>query len=377
MTIMKRLIYLTLIITVTLTLSCDNQVCAGDKEKKSVGNEVHTHPKNIILMIGDGMGLSAISAAMTVQKDLLNIARCNYTGFIKTSSLNQYITDSGAAGTALATGKKTNNLHVSVDPEGDPFTTILEIAEEHSLSTGLIATSSITHATPASFIAYNTDRSNYEALALDFLKTDIDVFIGGGKDHFSNRVDGLNLLDSLLANDYQLVFDVIGLAGIEKGKVAGLLYDEHPPKFSEGRGNMLGIATDKTLEILKTNENGFFLMIEGSQIDWAAHENNTEYMIEETIDFDNVIGTVLDFAENNKETLVIITSDHETGGFAINGGDREQGEVIGAFTSGGHTATMVPVFAFGPGAEQFTGIYDNTEIFNKCMKAFGFDKTEK
>ena len=261
-----------------------------------------------------------------------------------------------------------------MDPQGHSLPTILEIAEENGLSTGLVATSSITHATPASFIAHNVDRGDYEAIALDFLKTDIDVFIGGGKNHFAARKDGLNLLDSLKSRNYNLIYNSGELAKIDSGKIAGLFYNDHPPKISEGRGSMLKISALKAIKILEMNDMGFFIMIEGSQIDWAGHDNDSEYLMDETLDFDDAVGAVLDFAEKNMETLVIITADHETGGYAINGGDLQEGKVEGAFTSGGHTGVMVPVFAFGPGAEEFIGIYENTEIFFKCKKAFGFSQ---
>lgn len=374
---MKRLIHFSLSIFVVFLFSCvegdSNTIVNKKGDGKQEVSKV-SHPKNIILMIGDGMGVSQISAALTIRKDSLNIARCKYIGFSKTSSFDEFITDSGASGTAMSTGNKTNNQYLAVDPQGHSLPTILEIAEENGLSTGLVATSSITHATPASFIAHNVDRGDYEAIALDFLKTDIDVFIGGGKNYFATRKDGLNLLDSLKARNYYLIYNSRELAKIDSGKIAGLFYDDHPPKCSEGRGSMLKTSALKAIEILEMNDMGFFMMIEGSQIDWAGHDNDSEYLMDETLDFDDAVGAVLDFAEKNMETLVIITADHETGGYAINGGDLQEGKVEGAFTSGGHTGVMVPVFAFGPGAEEFIGIYENTEIFFKCMKAFGFSQ---
>ena len=356
---------------IALTVSCNTN---NDSDKAERDIQVRSHPKNVILMIGDGIGVSQVSAALYVSNDKLNIARCNYIGFVKTSSNNKLLTDSGASGTAMATGIKTNNGYVGVDPEGKPVRTILEIAEDNGLSTGLVATSYITHSTPASFIAHNSSRNDYESIALDFLKTDIDVFIGGGRKHFAEREDGRNLIDSLIAREYHVVFDTLEMEQSGSDKLAALLYDEHPPKYSEGRGNMLLKASLKALDILNTNDNGFFIMIEGSQIDWAGHDNDYDYLISEMIDFDNAVGAVLDFAEQDGETLVIITSDHETGGFGITGGDLMKGTLTGSFLSDEHTATLVPLFAYGPGAEEFTGIYDNTEIFHKLMKAFGFER---
>ncbi len=374
---MTRLFNLFLIFFILLLFSTDSssfQLIAGNYINDEPGSDQVSHPKNIILMIGDGMGVSQIFAALTVSKNSLNIARCKYIGFSKTSSFDEFITDSGASGTAMASGIKTKNRYIGVDQNKNVIPSILEIAEENALSTGLVVTSYVTHATPAVFIAHNPDRNDYEAIALDFLKTDIDVFIGGGKKHFVDRKDGLNLIDSLVARNYNIAFDDSTLMEIDSGKIAGLLYDGHPPKFSEGRGYMLKKSSQKAIEILSKNDKGFFLMIEGSQIDWAGHDNDSKYLVEELLDFDDAVGTALDFAEKNKETLVIITADHETGGFAIKDGNIQKGTIEGAFLSDNHTAVMVPVFAYGPGAEDFIGIYENTEIFNKCMKAFGFHK---
>lgn len=359
----KYVLYIFLIVLV--------QACV-EKEQRTVEAPTAKSPKNIILMIGDGMGLSQVSAAMTVKKDEMNMTRCDHTGLVKTSSLNKLITDSGAAGTAMATGRKTNNGHISVDTLGNPYKTILEIAEEHGKATGLVASCGITHATPASFIAHNTNRGKYEEIAYDFLHTDFDVIIGGGKNHFAARKDGLNLLDSLREREYQVVENLIDMKGVTGGKLVALVYEAHPPKKLEGRGDFLENASIKALDLLDQHEEGFFLMIEGSQIDWGGHDNDTKYVLTETVDFDNAVGKALDFADKDGETLVIVTADHETGGFSVVAGNNEEGITAGNFGSGGHTATMVPIFAYGPGAEDFTGVYDNTDIFVKMMKAFGF-----
>jgi alkaline phosphatase len=145
------------------------------------------------------------------------------------------------------------------------------------------------------------------------------------------------------------------------------------PPVLLGRGNLLPDATDLAIGRLAENENGFFLMVEGSQIDWAGHDNNTEYTVSEMIDFDNAVGAALDFALKSQETLVIVTADHETGAMAIETGNFNSGEVSGLWGSEGHTGVMVPVFAFGPGAESFTGIYDNTDIFTKMASLLELD----
>ena len=324
-------------------------------------------------MIGDGMGSAQIYAALTVKKDKLNIARCKYIGLVKTYSADDYVTDSAAGATAFATGKKTNNGFLNVDPNGARLTTILEISENHGLSTGLVATCSVTHATPAGFIAHTKDRDDNERIALDFLKTDVDVFIGGGYKFFIKRHDKLNLIDSLKKRNYIIAGSLSDLEKIHSGKIAGLLYDEQPPEISYCRGEMLRLASLKATEILDKNDKGFFLMIEGSQIDWGEHKKNIDYTLSETLDFDNVVGNMLDFAENDGETLVIITADHETGGLTLPGGSLKNETVKAKFSTRNHTGVWVPVFAFGPGAEEFTGVMENTDIFNKMIMLYGFN----
>jgi alkaline phosphatase len=205
----------------------------------------------------------------------------------------------------------------------------------------------------------------YEAIAADFLNTNIDVFIGGGYKHFAERKDGKNLVDELKEKGYQVETEMKKIAKTKKGKLAGLVSSEHPTTIEDGRGDMLIKATETAINILDDDPDGFFLMVEGSQIDWAGHQHNTSYLVTETHDFDKAIGKALAFAAKNKETLVIVTADHETGGFAINNGNMKTGEVLGEYTTGGHTGVMIPVFAFGPGSDEFTGFYDNTDIPKK------------
>lgn len=352
-----------------LLISCSVQ-SADDETKKT------TKAKNIILLIGDGMGTTHIFAGLTANKGQLNIERFKNIGFSKTQSANSYITDSGAGGTAISTGYKTYNRAIGVDNDTVPQMTILEYAEQYNKATGLVATSTMVHATPASFISHQPSRYLYEDIAADFMKTDIEVFIGGGLKHFNAREDSVDLTEELIAKGYQIVTSIEGLSKINSGKIAGLLYEDAPPKMLDGRGDMLEVSSMKAIEILSLEENGFFLMIEGSQIDWGGHDNNIDYITSEMIDFDIVVGKVLDFAEKDGNTLVIVTADHETGGLALDGGSIAEGTLDASFSSDHHTGVMVPVFAYGPGSECFGGIYENTELFFKMMKAFGFTDTE-
>jgi len=361
---MKKLGFLIFVLSVFL-VSCNNEVTKNnDSDKKA---------KNVILLIGDGMGITHIYAAMTVSETPLNMEKFEYTGLQKTYSASDYITDSGAAGTALATGKKTKNGLIGCDTLGTPFKSILKYAEEDGLSTGLVATSSILHATPAAFIANNISRNNCQEIALDFLKTDIDIFIGGGKKNFEDREDGLNLIDSLKSKNYQVATAIDNINLFDFQKFAVFTAEKHNPEYRNGRGDMLPKATEKAIEVLSQNENGFFMMVEGSQIDWGGHDNDIDYIITELLDFDRAIGKALEFAEKDGETLVIVTSDHETGGLTLVGGNINNKTIEVNFSTDYHTADMVPVFAFGPGAEKFTGIYENTDVFHKMMQALGLE----
>jgi len=329
-------------------------------------------PKNIILMIGDGMGVAQIYSGYTANKGKLNLERFKFIGFSKTYSADNYITDSGAGATAISTGQKTKNGSIAVDTAGRPLKTILDYFEESGKATGLVATSAITHATPASFIAHNVDRNDYEGIAKDFLKTDIDVFVGGGRKNFAERKDSADLIKELIKKGYTITDTILQFKNLKTNKLAGFTSWGHNPSIINGRGNMLSIGTKTAINILKNNKSGFFLMVEGSQIDWGGHDNDINYVTSEMVDFDKVIGEVLDFAEKDGNTLVIVTADHETGGLAINGGSIEEGKVDASFSTNHHTAVMVPVFAFGPGAENFTGIFENTSLFDKMMRVMLF-----
>lgn len=324
-------------------------------------------PRNVIFMIGDGMGVAQIYAGMTANRGELNLNNFKNIGFQINYSANNYVTDSGASGTALATGSKTYNGAIGVDVDTLPIQNIREKCEALGKATSVISTSALTHATPASFVAHQASRNYYEAIAADFLKTNIDVFIGGGYKHFTQRADGKDLTIDLKSKGYQVVTDIESVSKVTSGKLAALLAPEHLKTIEQGRGAMLSVATKTAINILKNDKDGFFVMIEGSQIDWGGHQNNTSYIVTEVLDFDRAIGEALAFAAKDGETLIIVTGDHETGGFAINGGNLEKGNVFGGFTSGDHTGVMIPVFTFGPGSEEFRGIYQNTDIPKKIM----------
>lgn len=326
--------------------------------------------KNIILMIGDGMGLAQVHAAYLANNNSLTITEFRHIGLQKTSSANRFSTCSAAASTALASGIKTKNGYLGVDTLGNPVKTILDYAIENGLATGLVATASITHATPAGFIANQISRNMYEEIALDFLGTPIDVFIGGGQYHFNRRKDGRDLISELAEKGYQVALTMDEVMQVSSGRLAGLIDSLHPPKYSEGRGNMLPDATAASIKLLSENQKGFFLMVEGAQIDWGGHDTDTEYIVNETLDFDRAVARAYEFAKKDGKTLLIVTADHETGGMSLVNVRNNINDF--RYSIDNHTGIMVPVFAYGPGAEKFMGVYENTDIFHKMMKLFGF-----
>ncbi len=330
--------------------------------------------KKIILLIGDGMGLSQITAASVYNRNPLNLERSQHIGIQKVFAEDKLVPSSAASITAIASGVKTKYNYVGLDASGKKAPNIAELLSNKGFAAGIVTTSFVADNTPAGFYAHNPDRYDREGIALDLLDSKLKVVIGGGRDHFNQRTDGLNLLDSLAARDF-LVFDNLASAmELSQGKVACFTDEFRPPKISEGRGNMLGDATQLALRLLDLNENGFFLMVEGAQIDWAGHYNDHEWLMDEMLDFDKVVGQALDYADADGNTLVIITGDHETGGYALVGGDESSGEIETGFASDDHTATMVPVFAYGPGADAFTGVYNNTAFFDKFLKVFEVER---
>ncbi len=333
--------------------------------------------KNVILLIGDGMGLSQISGALYSNGNKLNMERFPVAGLQKTYAANDLITDSAASATSFACGVKTNNGAIGMDRDSLPVKSILEEAEAKGLATGMVVTSTITHATPAAFIAHVKSRKSEEEIAEAFLDTEIDFFVGGGEIFFDHRtIDKRNLYQELVKKGYSVSDytknNLIDLQPNPKQNFAYFSAAENPLPVNGGR-SYLAPASKMAAEFLKGHsDKGFFLMVEGSQIDWGGHGNNSEYIVSETIDFDKAIGLILDFAQADGETLVIVTADHETGGYALNPGS-EFGKMNPGFTTSGHTAQLIPVFAYGPGSELFYGTYENTDIYRRMRKAFGFD----
>jgi alkaline phosphatase len=331
--------------------------------------------KNIILFIGDGMGTAQVYGAMTASDHKLILESFPFSGFSKTYSYDNYVTDSGAGGTAIACGIKTRNGMVGMSPDSVPVSSILEIAHKNGLATGIVVTSSVTDATPADFIAHNINRGNYESIATSYLSGNIDVFMGGGEDDFRHRKDSIDLTLLLKKQGFDVVYNLDTLKKSKSAKIAGLLAKGDMPSVREGRAGFLPEMTRKAIEVLSKNKNGFFLMVEGSLIDKNAHAKNLPAVLTEVLDMDDAIGVAKGFAEKNKQTLIVVTADHETGGLALTNGNIQEHQVAGSFIeSGYHTGVMIPIFSYGSGAKEFSGIHENVFFFYKFLTLLALHK---
>ena len=316
-------------------------------------------------MIGDGMGLSQISSGMYANDNSTALEQFDYIGLSKTASFDKLITDSAASGTAMATGIKTNNKVLGISPDNINQKSILEICKEKGYKTALIATSSIVHATPASFYAKENSRYNYENIALQLRNDNIDIIVGGGSKYFTTRKDKRNLINEM--SGYEFVKSVDELEKSISTKIGYFTYFGEPPSILNGRPANLDLITRTVLNKLSLNKSPFIIVIEGSQIDWGGHDNDSKMVISEFIDFNSAIKEALEFAKNDGNTLVVVTADHETGGMSLNGGEINNVNI--KFNTKSHTGTMVPVFSFGPSSETFRGIYENTQIFYKLRES--------
>ena len=332
-------------------------------------------PMNIILFIGDGMGVSQVTTAR-IYRHPMHLERLKTMGLLTTYSNNRFKTDSAAAGTALATGYKTDNGVIAQSPDGEKFQTIAEYAKTIGKSSGVVASTGITHATPASFLAHKDSRGSQAEIAEQIAAMNFDVLFGAGWGYFvpatvegSLRNDEKDLLE-VMRMKMQVVINTDDFETLEDEPAAALLErTNYFPKAMDNPKISLADMTRKALQILSKNNKGFFLMVEGSQMDWGGHSNDVNYIMTEMLAFDDAIGIAMDFAEKNGKTLVIVTADHETGGLTLlNGSFTEQTLTEYHFSTTGHTAEMVPVFSYGPSASLFGGIQDNTEIGKKMFE---------
>lgn len=323
-----------------------------------------TKVKNVILMIGDGMSLMHVYSAWTANRGKLYLENCEATGLSKTYCANKLITDSGAGGTAMAIGQKTNYHSVGVDVNGNPQPSLIKLAKQKGLSAGVAVTCRLWDATPADFCCHNVDRDNEDEIIADYVNCEADYVVGGGAKKFENRKDGRNIFKELEQKGYQIARSWEECKNLKSGKIFAVTDSVDTPLPAE-RGDRLDQSSLKGIELLSQNPNGFFMMIEGSQLDDYGHFNDLDLLMQETHDFDRTVGKILEWAAKDGETLVVVTADHETGGLTLIDGDKDKGEIKCKFSTTGHSGVMVPVYAFGPGSELFTGIYENTDIFHK------------
>ena len=322
--------------------------------------------KNVIFLIGDGMSMEAVTVGWTLNGGHLNMDNFPVAGYSRTYCADKLITDSCAGGAALAGGEKTKYGYIGQDVDGKPFYTLLHQAQDKGKKTGLVVTCRINDATPADFVCHSPDRHLEAEIAAQYVDSGVDFIVGGGRQFWDEREDGRNLINEMKARGYNFVEKREDLANVHSGKLLGLFAPLDMDPVLD-RGPVLEDATMKALELLD-NKKGFFLMVEGSQIDDWAHRQKVGYMAEELFDFDKTIGRVLEWAEKDGHTLVVVTADHGTGGITLVDGSLQDRTVNVHFSTKGHHGIVVPVFAWGPHAEDFGGVMENAELSNRIRK---------
>jgi alkaline phosphatase len=360
--------------------------------------------KSVILFIGDGMGPGILTIGKVYSEmelnTVLNIERLadrGASGYVSTYSADKLVTDSAASGTALACGRKTDNGRVGVLPDTTSADNIFDIAMRRGRAAGAVTSTSVTHATPACFLAHHKYRTYEWDIAAQIAETDAAVVMGGGSKFFlpperGGGRRGGDLTERAAERGFDVVFDREAMLASDADRLMGLFSLESTPfELDRDAETVPSLAemTAKAIEVLSRDEDGFILMVEGGRIDHAEHENNLADAVGDFLAFDAAVGYAMEYQEENPDVTVIVTADHGCGGPAITaaqggyGGypdidqyhtlDDEASPVVG-WVSGDHTANLVPVFAIGPGAEKFSGIIDNTDIFIYMSEILGLDQ---
>jgi alkaline phosphatase len=289
----------------------------------------------------------------------LNLTQLKNMGLVKTQAADDFTTDSAAGATAYATGQKTNNRALGLDPAGKALENLPDILDDYGFSSGIITTDQLTGATPASFYAHHPERDDSRQIAAYLPKSKLDLFIGGGGAKFSSEMENLHEAGFTMVEN-------LGETSAER--IGYFVANDALPKKLEGRGDYLAESTAFALDFLAKKKAPFFLMVEAANIDSGGHENSSSMIVSEMLDFDQAIAEVIQFADQNPGTLVIITADHETGGVSVPQGDIASSTVELAYHSDDHTGIMVPIFAYGAHADELRGVYENPEVFHKIMK---------
>jgi alkaline phosphatase len=320
-------------------------------------------PKNVILLISDGSGFSSFWAAATANGGYLNATNIKHVGFSNTAAANDYTTDSAAGATAMATGEKTNNRYIGMDANGKEIPNLPERLDKLGIRSGIVSNDRVPGATPASFFAHRTERDQSDSIASDLSRSPVSLVIAGYHNAFGANQDAI--LNRVKASGFAVYKGLENLPKAEKSKKV-LVFDNDRPAE---QFRMIEKAFDESVKFLSAdNKKGFFLMVEGAKIDAGGHTNKLNVSIDEYLSFDRVIGKALEYADKDGETLVIITSDHETGGLIVLDGNYKSGSVMATYTTNDHTGLPVPLLSYGPGADQFTGFLQNTDIPKRVLE---------
>ena len=356
-------------------------------------------PKNVIYLIGHGMGFGAVSSLLLSENGETGFEMAPIIGLNETCSANNYVTDSPAGGTALATGTRTCNGFLGVGPDSVQLESILKKAQKMGKKTGIVVNTTLTEATPGAFYAGVTSRKESYKIAEQFTESGVDVAIGAGLSAFINRPDSVDMTAVLIEKGYDVYLDWKSVLDTESEKFVGILDmgDVHrrnksrnttasaaegaevclAAKLAASEGKVdttrfsepteyLHKACNKALSVLeKDAPNGFFLMIESAIIDGYGHNNDSEGMIEEMKEFDQTLKTLIAYVNKHPNTLLVVTADHETGGTGVTYKSHAINQPEGLhlnFSTKGHTGTVVPIFAYGAGAAKFSGIFQNREL---------------
>ncbi len=303
--------------------------------------------RHVILMIGDGMGMEHVWAAWACNRGKLHLERMPVNGWSRTSSASHAITDSAAGGTAIACGERTSNGTVGQSPQGEPFCSVATELKAQGWATGLVVTKSMTDATPAAFYAHAASRRDTARIASQLEGAGFSVLLGGGADDVPAEVQER-------------------LRG--RGVLAEFAAPHNMPPATQ-RGDYLPRAVERALAVLGEGDRPFFLMVEGSWIDLAAHDNNLRETVAEVQDFDRSLGVVLTWLAAHPDALVVVLADHQTGGLSLLGADVAAGRVQGSFSTRQHSGLAVPVYAAGAGAQHFSGMYDNRGVLPRIRRA--------
>ncbi len=321
--------------------------------------------RNVIFLIGDGMGLSQITAA-AYANCRLTLMNFNYIGLQRNNALGAFTTDSAAGGSALATGERHANRHISMTEEGEAVPSLSDWFRGKGLPVGVVTLGNAVDATPTAFYGHSVERDNADELTRCLLDAPVDLLCGSGIRQFTERGDGIDLIGELSKN-YRFVRSIDEINAAE-GRVVCI--DERMDEAAEESNlGLLAEATRAAIDKLQERgDKGFFLMVEGAKIDYAGHSRCLPGSVIEMLSFDLAVAEALKFADENGQTLVVVTADHETGGLVLLDGDEQSGRIMGVYTTDDHTPAMLPVFAYGPGADRFCGTYLNTEIARRIRE---------